>query len=268
MVRPHHLDAAAPGRPGVGLDAGAHLIRAAGHGASLPRSCRVRRSGSRAEAVRHGAERGSRGAGRLDAALPMPLHRGRLASRARAGGRHACWRRDGGPLPRRCGSWGSARRPASPCYHRVLSHGHWCSRALAHRLLCCSSPPSCRTARWWSASTTPSSGAGARGSRRRDLPRPGPLQPWPLRQGQRPALAVRHAARARALGRLRLGPALPGRAGALRAVRRRAGHAKKLTDWGRRRCCRSPAGCPGGASSRWPTAASRPSPCCATSRRT
>src|SRR3712207_7239158 len=49
----------------------------------------------------------------------------------------------------------------------------------------------------------------------RDLPRPGPLQPRPLRQGQRPALAVRHAPGARALGRLRLGAALPDRAGAL-----------------------------------------------------
>src|SRR3954471_10822454 len=51
-------------------------------------------------------------------------------------------------------------------HHRVLSHGHWCSRAVAHRLLlllapaaagscCCWSPPSPPTARWWSASTTP-----------------------------------------------------------------------------------------------------------------
>ena len=42
-------------------------------------------------------------------------------------------------------------------------------------------------------------------------------------QGQRPALARGHAAGTCALGRLRLGPALPDRAGALRALRRRAG---------------------------------------------
>src|SRR3712207_8281411 len=35
-----------------------------------------------AEAVRHGAERGSRGAGGLDAALPMPLHGRGVASRS------------------------------------------------------------------------------------------------------------------------------------------------------------------------------------------
>src|SRR3712207_8776822 len=49
------------------------------------------RSGARGpgrEAARRGAERGSRDAGRLGAALPMPLHGGRLASRARAGGWH------------------------------------------------------------------------------------------------------------------------------------------------------------------------------------
>src|SRR3712207_2181988 len=78
-VRAHRLDAATPGRPGVSLNACAHLIGAAGHGRLLPALlAEFRRSGSRAEAVRHDAERGSRGAGWLDAALAMPLHRGRL----------------------------------------------------------------------------------------------------------------------------------------------------------------------------------------------
>src|SRR3982751_5877163 len=35
LVRAHHLDAAAPRRPGVGFDAGAHVLGAAGQ-ASLP----------------------------------------------------------------------------------------------------------------------------------------------------------------------------------------------------------------------------------------
>src|SRR3712207_2998711 len=36
LVRAHHLDAAAPRRPGIGLDPAAHLILAVGHGAALP----------------------------------------------------------------------------------------------------------------------------------------------------------------------------------------------------------------------------------------
>src|SRR6478609_9990760 len=82
LVSAHHLDAAPPGRPGIGLDPGMQVIGAAGHGLP-PASGRVlRRGGSRAEAVCHDTERRSRGAGRLDAALPMPLHRRGLASRA------------------------------------------------------------------------------------------------------------------------------------------------------------------------------------------
>src|ERR687894_795997 len=51
-------------------------------GASFPSSATFCASGIWAEAVCHGAERGSPGAGRLDAALPMPLHRGeRIAAK-------------------------------------------------------------------------------------------------------------------------------------------------------------------------------------------
>ena len=116
-------------------------------------------------------------------------------------------------------------------YHRVLSHGHWCSRAArasapaaAGRRLRAGRPGGGRSRRHHRAAL----GRADRGAR--DLPRPGPLQPRPLRQGQRPALALRHAAGAGALGRLRLGPALPDRAGALRALRRRAGQAAQEAD--------------------------------------
>src|SRR3954467_156626 len=52
-------------------------------------ACRVAALGGFwAEAMCHDAERRSGAAGRLDAALPMPLHHRRLASRARAGLRY------------------------------------------------------------------------------------------------------------------------------------------------------------------------------------
>ena len=53
--------------------------------------------------------------------------------------------------------------------------------------------------------------------------------PWAFRQGQRPALALPHAAGSYPLGRRRLGAALPDRAGALRALCRRAGQAAQET---------------------------------------
>src|SRR3712207_1090623 len=241
-VRPHHLDAAAPGRAGIRLNPRAQGIVAAGYGHPLPDPIppAFRSSGSRTEeAVCHGAERGSRGAGGLDAALPMPLHRRGVASRARAGLRHAAGagtadrrRRTAGHGPRR------GRR-----LRRVPSRAEPRALALARRRA-----PSPAAARCRFRAGRPGGGRPRRHHRAAlgrpdrgagDLPRPGPLQPRALRQGQRPALAVRHAARARALGRLRLGPALPGRAGALRTVRRRARDPprgirfKKLTDWGR-----------------------------------
>src|SRR3954471_18894443 len=54
----------------------------------------------------------------------------------------------------------------------------------------------------------------------RHLPRPGALRPRPLRQGERPALAVPGGDGADALGR-RLGPAVPHRARTFRAPRPR-----------------------------------------------
>ena len=200
----------------------------------------------------------------------MPLHGGRLASRARAGLRDPA----GAGTADRCrgapghGPGRGCRLRRAPSRAEPWALVFACRRApspaAAGRRLCAGRPGGGRPRRHHRAAL----GRADHGAR--DLPRPGPLQPRPLRQGQRPALALRHAARARALGRLRLGAALPGRAGALRAARRRTRHPLQEADRpgppgaaaGRR------AGCPGGASSRWPTAASPPSPCCATSRRT
>ena len=64
----------------------------------------------------------------------------------------------------------------------------------------------------------------------RHLPRPGPLQPRPLRQGQRPALDHGDAPRPDPLGRPGLGPAVPDRAGALGALRARARAAAQDAD--------------------------------------
>src|SRR4051794_2799238 len=74
LVGAHHLDAAPPGRPGEGLDPDAHVIGAAGHEPPFGLWPRFAPRGSRAEAVFHDTEHESRGAGRLDATLPMPLH--------------------------------------------------------------------------------------------------------------------------------------------------------------------------------------------------
>src|SRR3954453_17826443 len=53
----------------------------------------------------------------------------------------------------------------------------------------------------------------------RHLSGPGPLQSRPLCQGERSALALRHAAGTHSLGRLRLGAAVPDPPGALRTLR-------------------------------------------------
>src|SRR3954469_11406588 len=65
---------------------------------------------------------------------------------------------------------------------------------------------------------TRSSGAGGQDQGARDLSGSGSVQPWPLRQSQRPALALRDAAGSDPVGRLRLGPARPDRARTLRAL--------------------------------------------------
>jgi hypothetical protein len=103
-------------------------------------------------------------------------------------------------------------------YHRVLSHGHWCSRALAHRLLLLVAAfvpdgpvvvglDDTIERRW-----------GARIAARGIYRDPVRSSRGHFTQGQRPALALRHAAGARALDRVHLGLALPDRAGALRTL--------------------------------------------------
>ena len=64
----------------------------------------------------------------------------------------------------------------------------------------------------------------------RHLPGPGPLQSWPLCQSEWSALAVRHAARAHSLGRLRLGAAVPDHPGAFRTLRTKPGPAAQEAD--------------------------------------
>src|SRR3954447_6404481 len=115
-------------------------------------------------------------------------------------------------------------------FHRVLNRAAWSGRAAARVLLGllldafegASDPRHRRHHR-----------APARQTHQgqRDLPRPGPLQPRPLRQGERLALAQPDVAGPGPLGRAGLGAALPDRTGALRAVLPRAPQTKKLTDW-------------------------------------
>src|SRR4051812_18237119 len=113
IVGAHHLDAAPPGRPRVGLDLDAQVIGAACHEPPSGFRSRFAHRGSRAEAVCHDTERGSRGAGWLDAVLPMPLHRGGLASRARAGMRCPA---GAGPADRcRCPAGHGSRRGGRLC---------------------------------------------------------------------------------------------------------------------------------------------------------
>ena len=77
-----------------------------------------------------------------------------------------CWRRGDGRLPRPLRIMGLGEAAGFAVHHRVLSHGHWCSRAVAHRLSLLLVAAFGGRARWWPGSTTASSGAGGRGSRR------------------------------------------------------------------------------------------------------
>ena len=90
-----------------------------------------------------------------------------------------------------------------------------------------------------------------------------PLQSRPLCQSEWSALAVRHAARAHCLGRLRLGAAVPDHPGAFRTLRTKAGPTAQEAD--RRQALLQTARWLPGSS---PTAASRSSSCCAPSART
>ena len=183
----------------------------------------------------------------------------------------ACSPRGGARSRRRCASWAWARRRASPSTIASSAMARWSSRAVAHRLLLLLVAAFVPDGRWWSASTTPSSGAGGPGSEARGIYRD------PVRSSHG------HFVKASGLRWLCVmllapvpwagcvwGAAVPDRAGALRALRRAARPAASRSSptGPARRCCRPRAGCPDGAWSRWPTAASPPSPCCATSRRT
>ena len=66
--------------------------------------------------------------------------------------------------------------------------------------------------------------------RLRHLPRSRPLQPRPLCQGQRPALAQLHAADAAALAARHQGPAVPDPAGAVGGVGAKAGTSAQAAD--------------------------------------
>ena len=104
-------------------------------------------------------------------------------------------------------------------YHRVLSHGRWCSRAVAHRLLLllvAAFVPNGPVVVGIDDTIERRRGAciAAKGIYRD----PVSSSRGHFTQGQRPALALGHAAGARALGQVRLGLTLPDRAGALRAL--------------------------------------------------
>ncbi len=220
--------------------------------------------------MRHGAERGSRGAGGLDAALPMPLHRRGVASRARAGLRH----------PAGTGTADGRRRaarhgPRPGCRLRRVPSGAE-PRAL---VLACRRAPSPAAPRRRFRAGRPGGGRPRRHHRAalggqdqgaRHLPRSRAVQPRPL-----------HTRRAACAGcasccsRPCPGPAASGGCPSWPCWRppsgsppSRASGTRSSRTGAARRCCRSRAGCPAGGSSRWPTAASPPSPCCATSRRT
>lgn len=130
-------------------------------------------------------------------------------------------------------------------YHRVLST----ARPDAEPIGCCTcwSPPLSGTGR--SSSTIRSSAAGERrsrhlpGGRLASLAFPSPLptrcvgclrhrlEASPLQSlCQSDALAVRHAARAHCLGRLRLGAAVPDHPGAFRTLRTKAGPTAQEAD--------------------------------------
>ena len=101
-------------------------------------------------------------------------------------------------------------------YHRVLSHGHWCSRTLAHRLLLllvAAFVPDGPVVVGIDDTIERRRGAciAAKGIYRD----PVRSSRGHFTQGQRPALALSHADGGRALGQVRLGPTFLDRAGAL-----------------------------------------------------
>jgi hypothetical protein len=115
---------------------------------------------------------------------------------------------------------GLGQAPTFTNYHRVLNRNRWSGRTAARRLLRlllatfgADGPvvigiDETIERRWGPTIRVPW-----------HLPRPGPFQPRPLRQGQRVALDLRHAARPDPLGRPRLGLAVPDRARPFGALR-------------------------------------------------
>src|SRR6478752_10722842 len=134
LVDAHHLDAAPPGRPGVGLDPDAQVIGAAGH--EPPSGFRPRFA--------------LRGLGRRRCAMTPSVGPAVLDGWMQSFRCHftaAVWRHVRVLV---CGAllapgrrtvaaalrvMGLGEAAGFAVYHRVLSHGHWCSRTLAHRLL-------------------------------------------------------------------------------------------------------------------------------------
>ncbi len=121
---------------------------------------------------------------------------------------------------------GFAEAAGFAAYHRVLSHGHWCSRALAQRLLLllvAAFVPHGPVV--VGLDDTIERRRGKRINAKGIYSDPVRSSRGHFTQSQWPALALRHAAGTCPLRGLRLGPAFPDRVGALRAVRRRAGQA-------------------------------------------
>src|SRR5215213_10648616 len=135
LVGAHHLDAATLGRPGIGFDAGAHVIGAVGHGRLSPAPRRVLRLGVL----------GRRRCAMTPSVVPVVLDGWMRPFRCHFTA--AVWRHVlvlvGGSLltpGRRTVAaalrvMGLGEAAGFAVHHRVLSHGHWCPRALARRLL-------------------------------------------------------------------------------------------------------------------------------------
>src|SRR3954451_23204914 len=163
--------------------------------------------------------------GRLDVAVRPLLHRVDLGPRPGAG----CWSpAEPGTTHRECGAAGHGpgperelRRLSSRAEHGTLvgPTRRPSVVALAGRRLCPARAGRHRSRRYDRAPL------GNEDQGARYLPGPGPLQSRSLRQGEWSALAVRHAARAHSLGRLRLGAAVPDHPGAFRTLRTEAGPA-------------------------------------------
>ena len=103
-------------------------------------------------------------------------------------------------------------------YHRVLNRSRWSSRQAARclfRLLVSTFVPSGPVIIGLDDTLER---LGCQDCRSRDLPRSNPVQPWPFRQGKRPALALGHDLAGDRLGRARLGITVLDCVGAVPAI--------------------------------------------------